>query len=92
MLQVHVPARSPVVDPIAYTRYSFFEWALIILDVLYDSSAELDFKAADLKVSQSAILEAENILRGGRGQITIGTLVGGSSEADKMYQQLHRLA
>ena len=33
MLQVHVPGRSPVVDPIAYTRYSFFEWALIILDV-----------------------------------------------------------
>ncbi|KAI0329269.1 hypothetical protein GY45DRAFT_1253146 [Cubamyces sp. BRFM 1775] len=51
--------------PGAYTRYSFFEWALIILDVLYDSSAELDFKAADLK-------------------ITIGTLVGGSSEADKI--------
>ncbi|KAI0774993.1 Frag1/DRAM/Sfk1 family-domain-containing protein [Trametes elegans] len=37
--------------PGAYTRYSFFEWSLILLDVLYDSSAELDFKAADLKVT-----------------------------------------
>ncbi|KAH9855186.1 Frag1/DRAM/Sfk1 family-domain-containing protein [Lenzites betulinus] len=51
--------------PGAYTRYSFFEWSLIFLDVLYDSSAELDFKAADLK-------------------ITVGTLVGGQSEADKI--------
>ncbi|KAI0663719.1 Frag1/DRAM/Sfk1 family-domain-containing protein [Cubamyces menziesii] len=57
--------------PGAYTRYSFFEWALIILDVLYDSSAELDFKAADLK-------------------ITIGTLVGGSSEADKIARSIAR--
>ncbi|KAI9001545.1 Frag1/DRAM/Sfk1 family-domain-containing protein [Trametes punicea] len=37
--------------PGAYTRYSFFEWALILLDVLYDSSAELDFSAADLKIT-----------------------------------------
>ncbi|OSC99957.1 hypothetical protein PYCCODRAFT_1372193 [Trametes coccinea BRFM310] len=37
--------------PGAYTHYSFFEWALIILDVLYDSSAELDLKAADLKIT-----------------------------------------
>ncbi|KAI0648890.1 Frag1/DRAM/Sfk1 family-domain-containing protein [Trametes meyenii] len=37
--------------PGAYTRYSFFEWALILLDVWYDSSAELDFKAADLKIT-----------------------------------------
>ncbi|KAI0636196.1 Frag1/DRAM/Sfk1 family-domain-containing protein [Trametes polyzona] len=51
--------------PGAYTRYSFFEWALILLDVWYDSAAELDFKAADLK-------------------ITVGTLVGGTSEADKI--------
>ncbi|KAI0833717.1 Frag1/DRAM/Sfk1 family-domain-containing protein [Trametes gibbosa] len=51
--------------PGAYTRYSFFEWALILLDVWYDSSAELDFKAADLK-------------------ITVGTLAGSPSEADKV--------
>ncbi|KAI0366313.1 hypothetical protein BV20DRAFT_952512 [Pilatotrama ljubarskyi] len=51
--------------PGAYTRYSFFEWALILLDVAYDSSAELDFNAADLK-------------------ITVGTIVSGTSEADKI--------
>lgn len=34
----------------AYTRYSFFEWALIVFDVLYDSVAELDFKEANLQV------------------------------------------
>ncbi|KAH9846239.1 Frag1/DRAM/Sfk1 family-domain-containing protein [Lenzites betulinus] len=54
--------------PGAYTRYSFFEWALILLDVWYDSSAELDFKAADLK-------------------ITVGTLVGSPSEADRLVAQ-----
>jgi hypothetical protein len=36
--------------PVAYTRYSFFEWALIVFDVLYDSVAELDFKEANLQV------------------------------------------
>ncbi|KAI0350036.1 hypothetical protein OH77DRAFT_1431428 [Trametes cingulata] len=51
--------------PGAYTHYSFFEWALILLDVAYDSSAELDFRAADLK-------------------ITVGSLVGGTSQADKI--------
>lgn len=35
---------------VAYTHYSFFEWGLIILDVLYDSVSELDFKAANLEV------------------------------------------
>ncbi|PIL29869.1 hypothetical protein GSI_08076 [Ganoderma sinense ZZ0214-1] len=37
--------------PGAYTHYSFFEWSLILLDVLYDSSAELEFQAADLKIT-----------------------------------------
>ncbi|KAI1797457.1 Frag1/DRAM/Sfk1 family-domain-containing protein [Ganoderma leucocontextum] len=37
--------------PGAYSRYSFFEWSLIFLDVLYDSSAELEFQAADLKIT-----------------------------------------
>ncbi|OJT05847.1 Protein cwh43 [Trametes pubescens] len=59
--------------PGAYTRYSFFEWSLIFLDVLYDSSAELDFKAADLK-------------------ITVGTLVGGSSETDKIVASTAEVA
>ncbi|KAI0714424.1 Frag1/DRAM/Sfk1 family-domain-containing protein [Cerioporus squamosus] len=54
--------------PGAYTHYSFFEWGLIFLDVLYDSSAELDFEAADLK-------------------ITVGNLVGGSTDTDKIVDQ-----
>ncbi|RPD60996.1 hypothetical protein L226DRAFT_462521 [Lentinus tigrinus ALCF2SS1-7] len=54
--------------PGAYTRYSFFEWGLIFLDIFYDSSAELDFKAADLK-------------------FTIGSLVGGSTDTDKIANQ-----
>ena len=28
----------------AYTRYSFFEWGLVILDVLFDAAAEEDFR------------------------------------------------
>lgn len=34
----------------AYTYYSFFEWLLIIFDIMYDSVAELDFKHANLQV------------------------------------------
>ncbi|KAI0788033.1 Frag1/DRAM/Sfk1 family-domain-containing protein [Fomes fomentarius] len=37
--------------PGAYTHYAFFEWSLIFLDILYDSSAEADFRAADLKIT-----------------------------------------
>ncbi|KAH9943702.1 Frag1/DRAM/Sfk1 family-domain-containing protein [Amylocystis lapponica] len=36
--------------PGAYTRYSFFEWGLIVFDILYDSATELDLKAANLQV------------------------------------------
>ncbi|OAX36230.1 hypothetical protein K503DRAFT_867724 [Rhizopogon vinicolor AM-OR11-026] len=36
--------------PGAYTRYSFFEWSLILLDVLFDSIAELDFKDSNLQI------------------------------------------
>jgi hypothetical protein len=35
---------------IAYTHYSFFEWGLIFLDILYDSVAKLDLEDADLQV------------------------------------------
>ena len=45
---------------IAYTQYSFFEWGLIFLDVLYDSSAELDFCSAELKVRCIVVLCVEN--------------------------------
>ena len=36
--------------PKAYTYYSFFEWSLIILDILYDAIARYDFEAANLQV------------------------------------------
>jgi hypothetical protein len=40
---------------LAYTRYSFFEWALIFLDISYDSLATIDFKEANLQVFQFLI-------------------------------------
>jgi len=36
--------------PGAYTHYAFFEWALIFLDIFFDSVAELEFKEGQLKV------------------------------------------
>jgi hypothetical protein len=38
---------------LAYTHYSFFEWSLILLDVLFDSITELDFKTCNLQVHMS---------------------------------------
>ena len=35
---------------VAYTHYSFFEWGLIIFDVLYDAMAEQEFREANLQV------------------------------------------
>jgi hypothetical protein len=35
---------------LAYTRYSFFEWALILLDIFFDSFAAADFEESDLQV------------------------------------------
>ncbi|KAH0833136.1 Frag1/DRAM/Sfk1 family-domain-containing protein [Lanmaoa asiatica] len=35
--------------PGAYTRYAFFEWGLIFLDVLYDSISGADFKHCNLQ-------------------------------------------
>ncbi|KAJ3788058.1 Frag1/DRAM/Sfk1 family-domain-containing protein [Lentinula aff. detonsa] len=37
--------------PGAYTQYSFFEWGLIFLDVLYDACAEEEFRLNDLHVA-----------------------------------------
>ncbi|KAJ2451193.1 Protein cwh43 [Coemansia sp. RSA 2336] len=34
----------------AYTTYAFFEWALIVFDVMFDSLAMVEFKALDLSV------------------------------------------
>ncbi|KAK2463467.1 hypothetical protein APHAL10511_004553 [Amanita phalloides] len=37
--------------PGAYTHYAFFEWALIILDVAYDSITEAEFKEAEIQIT-----------------------------------------
>ncbi|KAJ1891785.1 Protein cwh43 [Kickxella alabastrina] len=36
--------------PGAYTTYAFFEWALIVFDVMFDSLAMVEFKALDLAI------------------------------------------
>ncbi|KAJ7219905.1 Frag1/DRAM/Sfk1 family-domain-containing protein [Mycena pura] len=36
--------------PGAYTRYSFFEWSLIVFDVLFDSIAEDELRSANLQI------------------------------------------
>ncbi len=40
----------PLNEIIAYTHYAFFEWALILLDVLYDSILKIDLEHANLQV------------------------------------------
>ncbi|CDO76509.1 hypothetical protein BN946_scf184361.g8 [Trametes cinnabarina] len=42
------------------TSFAFFEWALIILDILYDSAAELDLQAADLKITVGSLAGSSN--------------------------------
>ncbi|KAH8100162.1 Frag1/DRAM/Sfk1 family-domain-containing protein [Cristinia sonorae] len=37
--------------PGAYTKYSIFEWSLIILDIMYDSVVAQDLKAVNLQVA-----------------------------------------
>ncbi|KAG1850764.1 Frag1/DRAM/Sfk1 family-domain-containing protein [Suillus tomentosus] len=65
----HVEARRRRLQPIcklgltivinlAYTRSSFFEWSLILLDVLFDSITELDFKASNLQIVLGVSLDA----------------------------------
>ncbi|KAI6103869.1 Frag1/DRAM/Sfk1 family-domain-containing protein [Pisolithus croceorrhizus] len=46
--------------PGAYTWYSFFEWGLILLDILYDSITGIDFERSQLQVSL-AFLHREGI-------------------------------
>lgn len=36
--------------PGAYTSYAFFEWALVLFDVAYDSATALDFKALEIRL------------------------------------------
>ena len=35
---------------LAYTQYSFFEWGLILFDVMFDSAVEQELEAANLEV------------------------------------------
>ncbi|KAJ2862693.1 Protein cwh43 [Coemansia aciculifera] len=37
----------------AYTSYAFFEWALIVFDVMFDPLAMVEFKALDFAVLSS---------------------------------------
>jgi hypothetical protein len=39
-----------LIHHIAYTTYSFFEWALILFDVAFDAVTALDFEAFELIV------------------------------------------
>ena len=36
---------------LAYTRYAFFEWSLILFDILYDSLATLDLEESGIEAS-----------------------------------------
>ena len=47
----------------AYTQYSFFEWTLIIMDVLFDSIAEQEFSDASLEVNYDRFTRFQCILR-----------------------------
>lgn len=42
----------PITDrfPPAYTKYAFFEWALILFDVGFDAVTALDFEGFELVV------------------------------------------
>jgi hypothetical protein len=57
----------------AYTHYSFFEWGLIFLDILYDSAVELDLKAANIEASP-------------RFRHFLQSLTFNSSKSDTLYQ------
>ncbi|KAF9523555.1 Frag1/DRAM/Sfk1 family-domain-containing protein [Crepidotus variabilis] len=48
--------------PGAYTRYSFCEWGLILLDVLYDSITEQEFREAGLRISLGGPTTPESTL------------------------------
>ncbi|OBZ72336.1 Protein cwh43 [Grifola frondosa] len=71
--------------PGAYTRYSFFEWGLILFDILFDSSAELDFTAADLKARTllPGAPETENINHSTTEFVPIATTEPNSSQLPK---------
>lgn len=45
-----VNTRNSCVAVAAYTQYSFFEWGLILFDVMFDSAVEQELEAANLEV------------------------------------------
>ncbi|EIW84131.1 hypothetical protein CONPUDRAFT_119753 [Coniophora puteana RWD-64-598 SS2] len=47
--------------PGAYTRYSFFEWALILLDVAYDSIIGTDLSESNLRVAIGPSLDVKDV-------------------------------
>lgn len=49
----------------AYTRYSFFEWGLILFDIMFDSAVEQELEAANFEV------RALRIVRGNRSKLRI---------------------
>ncbi|KAN0120924.1 Frag1/DRAM/Sfk1 family domain containing protein [Russula decolorans] len=46
--------------PGAYTHYAFFEWSLILFDVLYDSVTILDFENNELAISFNVCVDYRN--------------------------------
>jgi hypothetical protein len=39
----------------AYTRYSFFEWSLILLDITFDSILATDLRESGLRVRRASL-------------------------------------
>ncbi|KAI9451059.1 Frag1/DRAM/Sfk1 family-domain-containing protein [Lactarius psammicola] len=46
--------------PGAYTRYAFFEWSLILLDILYDSVAIIDFGNSGIEASTFRVRDQDS--------------------------------
>lgn len=38
---------------IAYTKYAFFEWGLIIADIMFDSAFDMELKEVNVEVRTS---------------------------------------
>ncbi|KAJ7158875.1 Frag1/DRAM/Sfk1 family-domain-containing protein [Mycena filopes] len=61
--------------PGAYTWYSFCEWALIALDVLFDSFAEVEFRCANLQIfigdNTTTIVTAQAVASGVESEAAI---------------------
>lgn len=76
------------IEIVAYTKYSLFEWTLIILDIAFDSVMSMDLRAENLKVRLSIcshVMETNSV-----PQIIVG--VAADDQTQEMYNQLHRLA